>query len=48
VGVFVVLAGTVVVGYLLYLAQRPLPGLRDFAVVVRAIAEVVKAALRRW
>jgi hypothetical protein len=47
VGIILVLAGLLVLVYLLHLSQNPLPGLRDFAVVVRAAAEVVRAACRR-
>lgn len=44
----VVAAFTVVVLVLLWLARRPLPGLRDAAVLVRAFADVVGAASSRW
>lgn len=42
-----VVAATLLLALLLVLARQPLPGLLDAADLVRAAAEVVRAALRQ-
>jgi hypothetical protein len=46
VDIHLVVAASLLLALLLVLARQPLPGLRDAADLVRAAAEVVRAALR--